>query len=77
MFFVSFGLMLVHVVFTAIWLVFFARVFLIGHVDSSAGGSWVLEGNFYPIAAYLIFIYMWTSAVLSNVQRYVCTPYWT
>lgn len=37
MFFVSFGLMLVHVVFTAIWLVFFARVFLIGHVDSSAG----------------------------------------
>ncbi|KAF9379554.1 hypothetical protein CPB97_008896 [Podila verticillata] len=70
MFFVSFGLMLVHVVFTAIWLVFFARVFLIGHVDSSAGeGSWVLEGNFYPTAAYLIFIYMWTSAVLSNVQR--------
>ncbi|KAF9217115.1 hypothetical protein BGZ59_006429 [Podila verticillata] len=70
MFFVSFGLMLVHVVFTAIWLVFFARVFLVGHVDSSAGeGSWVLEGNFYPIAAYLIFIYMWTSAVLSNVQR--------
>ncbi|KAG0356064.1 hypothetical protein BG005_005004 [Podila minutissima] len=69
MFFVSFVLMLIHVVFTAIWLVFFARVFLIGHVDSSAGGSWVLEGNFYPIAAYLIFIYMWTSAVLSNVQR--------
>ncbi|KAG0016108.1 hypothetical protein BGZ82_001205 [Podila clonocystis] len=69
MFFVSFGLMLIHVVFTAIWLVFFARVFLIGHVDSTAGGSWVLEGNFYPIAAYLIFIYMWTSAVLSNVQR--------
>ncbi|KAF9323393.1 hypothetical protein BG006_001485 [Podila minutissima] len=69
MFFVSFGLMLIHVVFTAIWLVFFARGFLIGHVDSSAGGSWVLEGNFYPIAAYLIFIYMWTSAVLSNIQR--------
>ncbi|KAG0262185.1 hypothetical protein BG011_000236 [Mortierella polycephala] len=70
MFFVSFGLMAVHVVFTAIWLVFFARVFLLGHVEQAVGSkSWVLEDNFYPIAAYLIFIYMWTSAVLSNIQR--------
>ncbi|KAG9069093.1 hypothetical protein KI688_009988 [Linnemannia hyalina] len=70
MFFVSVGLMLVHVVFTAIWLVFFSRVFLIGHIENTVGkGSWVLEGNFYPTAAYLIFMYMWTSAVLSNVQR--------
>ncbi|KAF9184810.1 hypothetical protein BGZ51_003122 [Haplosporangium sp. Z 767] len=70
MFFVSFGLMVVHVVFTAIWLVFFARVFLLGHVEQAVGSkSWVLEDNFYPIAAYLIFIYMWTSAVLSNIQR--------
>ncbi|KAG0201986.1 hypothetical protein BGX28_005339 [Mortierella sp. GBA30] len=70
MFFVSFGLMLIHVVFTAIWLVFFARVFLIGHVEPTVGSSlWVVDGNFYPIAAYMIFIYMWTSAVLSNVQR--------
>ncbi|KAF9903767.1 hypothetical protein EC991_003370 [Linnemannia zychae] len=71
MFFVSVGLMLVHVVFTALWLVFFSRVFLIGHIERAAGqGSWVLEGNFYPIAAFMIFIYMWTSAVLSNVQRH-------
>ncbi|KAF9191434.1 hypothetical protein BGZ50_009389 [Haplosporangium sp. Z 11] len=71
MFFVSFGLMVVHVVFTAIWLVFFARVFLLGHVEQAVGSkSWVLEDNFYPIAAYLIFIYMWTSAVLSNIQRH-------
>ncbi|KAK3818302.1 MAG: plasma-membrane choline transporter-domain-containing protein [Linnemannia gamsii] len=70
MFFVSIGLMLVHVVFTALWLVFFSRVFLIGHIERVADqGSWVLEGNFYPIAAFMIFIYMWTSAVLSNVQR--------
>ncbi|KAF9430060.1 hypothetical protein BGZ94_008494 [Podila epigama] len=59
MFFVSFGLMVVHVVFTAIWLLFFARVFLVGHIESSTGGS----------AAYLIFMFMWTSAVLSNIQR--------
>ncbi|KAF9349895.1 hypothetical protein BGX26_011871 [Mortierella sp. AD094] len=70
MFFVSLGLMLVHVVFTAIWLVFFSRVFLIGHVEAMTGSkTWVLEDNFYPIAAYMIFIYMWTSAVLSNIQR--------
>ncbi|KAG0272636.1 hypothetical protein BGZ95_011577 [Linnemannia exigua] len=70
MFFVSVGLMLVHVVFTALWLVFFSRVFLIGHIELAADqGSWVLEGNFYPIAAFMIFMYMWTSAVLSNVQR--------
>jgi len=37
MFFVSVGLMLVHVVFTAIWLVFFSRVFLIGHIESTVG----------------------------------------
>ncbi|KAF9317407.1 hypothetical protein BG003_000793 [Podila horticola] len=67
MFVVSFGLAVVHIVFTAIWLVLFARVFLIGHVEST--DVWILEGNFYPIAAYFIFIFMWTSAVLSNVQR--------
>ncbi|KAI8601762.1 plasma-membrane choline transporter-domain-containing protein [Dissophora ornata] len=70
MFFVSFGLMLVHVVFTAIWLLFLSRVFLIGHVEASAElKKWVMEDNFYPICGYMIFIYMWTSAVLSNVQR--------
>ncbi|KAF9574681.1 hypothetical protein EC968_005912 [Mortierella alpina] len=70
MFFVSFGLMLIHAVFTAIWLVFFARVFLIGHVEAKVESKlWVMDGNFYPVAAYMIFIYMWTSAVLSNVQR--------
>ncbi|KAG0341893.1 hypothetical protein BG000_007710 [Podila horticola] len=67
MFVVSFGLAVVHIVFTAIWLVLFARVFLIGHVEST--DVWILEGNFYPIAAYFVFIFMWTSAVLSNVQR--------
>ncbi|KAF9305449.1 hypothetical protein BGZ74_010213 [Mortierella antarctica] len=67
MFVVSFGLAVIHIVFTAIWLVLFARVFLIGHVEST--DVWILEGNFYPIAAYFIFIFMWTSAVLSNVQR--------
>ncbi|KAF9438641.1 hypothetical protein BGZ76_006202 [Entomortierella beljakovae] len=71
MFFVSFGLMVVHVVFTAIWLLFFSRVFLIGHVETSTDSKkWVLEDNFYPIAGFLLFIYMWTSAVLSNIQRH-------
>ncbi|KAF9396240.1 hypothetical protein CPC16_003950, partial [Podila verticillata] len=67
MFVVSFGLAVVHIIFTAIWLVLFARVFLIGHVEST--DVWILEGNFYPIAAYFIFFFMWTSAILSNVQR--------
>lgn len=35
---VSFGLAVVHIVFTAVWLVLFARVFLIGHVEST--GNW-------------------------------------
>ncbi|KAG0306940.1 hypothetical protein BGZ98_001418 [Dissophora globulifera] len=70
MFFVSVGLMLVHVVFTAIWLLFFSRVFLIGHVESTLESKkWVLEDNFYPICGFMIFVYMWTSAVLSNIQR--------
>lgn len=67
MFVVSFGLAVVHIIFTAIWLVLFARVFLIGHVEST--DVWILEGNFYPIAAYFIIFFMWTSAILSNVQR--------
>ncbi|KAF9581845.1 hypothetical protein BGW38_001001 [Lunasporangiospora selenospora] len=70
MFFASFGLMLAHVVFTVLWLIFFARVFLIGHVErTDSVAFWVMDGNFYPIAGFMIFIYMWTSAVLSNVQR--------
>ncbi|KAG0232924.1 hypothetical protein BGW42_007833 [Actinomortierella wolfii] len=73
MFLVSFGLMVIHVVFAAIWLVFFSRVFLLGHVESSSttteAARWVLERNFYPIAAFMIFIFLWTSAVLGNIQR--------
>ncbi|KAK3829235.1 MAG: choline transporter-like protein [Benniella sp.] len=70
MFFVSFGLMLIHVVFTATWLLFFSRVFLIGHNESTTlARKWVQDENFYPIAGFMIFMYMWTSAVLSNVQR--------
>lgn len=43
MFFVSVGLMLVHVVFTAIWLVFFSRVFLIGHIENTVGKGMILS----------------------------------
>ncbi|KAF9164447.1 hypothetical protein DFQ26_001421 [Actinomortierella ambigua] len=71
---VSFGLMAIQVVFTAIWLVFFSRVFLVGHVDTStttggSGGAWVLEGNSYPMAIFMIFMFLWTTAVLGNIQR--------
>ncbi|KAF9973081.1 hypothetical protein BGZ73_003723 [Actinomortierella ambigua] len=69
---VSFGLMVIHVVFAAIWLVFFSRVFLVGHVDTSTtagGGAWVLEGNSYPMAIFMIFMFLWTTAVLGNIQR--------
>ncbi|KAF9984969.1 hypothetical protein BGZ65_012077 [Modicella reniformis] len=70
MFFVSFGLMLIHAAFTTIWLLFFSRVFLIGHIESAAlTKKWVQDDNFYPIAGFMIYMYMWTSAVLSNVQR--------
>lgn len=46
MFVVSFGLAVIHIVFTAIWLVLFARVFLIGHVEST--GKWEAVENLRP-----------------------------
>jgi len=52
MFFVSFGLMLIHVVFTAIWLLFFSRVFLIGHIESTTlTSTYLIKGLPFNVVA--------------------------
>jgi len=70
MFWVSLKILTVYVSFTIIWLYLFNRVLLVGHmVQMASEGIWRLEPNTYLLMLYFIFMYFWTSAVLSNIQR--------
>ncbi|KAL1926296.1 hypothetical protein VTP01DRAFT_5993 [Rhizomucor pusillus] len=69
---VSLLLVAAFVLFTVIWLVLFSRLWLIGHTENTAGSSiiWVVDDNVYGLAAYYIFVYMWTAAIFINMQRF-------
>ncbi|CAI2167806.1 19954_t:CDS:2 [Funneliformis geosporum] len=70
MFWVSLKILTVYVLFTIMWLYVFSHVFLVGHmVQIASEDIWKLEPNTYLLILYFIFMYLWTSAVLSNVQK--------
>ncbi|RIA82536.1 plasma-membrane choline transporter-domain-containing protein [Glomus cerebriforme] len=62
---VSLKILTVYVLFTIIWLHLFSRIFLVGYMQTEDK----LEPNTYLLVLYFIFMYLWTSAVLSNIQR--------
>ncbi|KAI9306448.1 plasma-membrane choline transporter-domain-containing protein [Cunninghamella echinulata] len=69
---VSFILMCVFIIFTIIWMVLFNRLWLIGYLkkETTSGAIWVVNDNAYLLATFYIFIYLWTSAILINMQRF-------
>ncbi|RUS13818.1 LOW QUALITY PROTEIN: hypothetical protein BC937DRAFT_94718 [Endogone sp. FLAS-F59071] len=99
---VSFGILLVFLVFTVVWLVFFSRLWLVGHPSTpgTGGGAyliegfqitclvsnsdysqyrntyhfytvigWVVEENIWPLVVFFALVYLWTTAILRNIQR--------
>ncbi|CAO3629951.1 unnamed protein product [Cunninghamella echinulata] len=69
---VSFILMCVFIIFTIVWIVLFNRLWLIGYLkkETTSGAIWVVNDNAYLLATFYIFIYLWTSAILINMQRF-------
>ncbi|CAG8472436.1 26676_t:CDS:10 [Dentiscutata erythropus] len=64
---VSLTLLGAYVLFAIIWLIFFSRVFLIGlTVQTSTDVS---NTKIYLLILFFVFMYMWTSAVLKNIQK--------
>ncbi|KAI9249441.1 plasma-membrane choline transporter-domain-containing protein [Phascolomyces articulosus] len=68
-FVISIFLLIVFIVFTVIWMVLFNRLWLIGYLDSGST-AWVVSDNAYFLAVFYIFVYLWTAAILSNMQRF-------
>ncbi|KAI9007488.1 plasma-membrane choline transporter-domain-containing protein [Phycomyces nitens] len=71
---VSLILLVVFIGFSALWLLFFSRLWLLGHIEKSGSKSeaiWVVNDHVNMLVAFYLFIYMWTAAVLINMQRFV------
>ncbi|GBB92990.1 hypothetical protein RclHR1_20970002 [Rhizophagus clarus] len=66
MLWVSLKILMVYVSFTIIWLYLFSHIFLVVYKVQT---EYRLEPNTYLLVIYFIFMYLWTSAVLSNIQR--------
>lgn len=72
-FLVSFLLLVTFVVFSIIWIIFFNRLWLIGRFQdksSLSGGVWIINNYVYSLAAFYIFMYMWTAKLLIYIQRF-------
>ncbi|KAI8074521.1 plasma-membrane choline transporter-domain-containing protein [Gongronella butleri] len=65
---VSLLLMGAFIVFSIVWITLFNRLWLMG---VSSGSVWLVSDNAYVWATYHIFIYLWTAAILINMQRFV------
>ncbi|KAL0083819.1 plasma-membrane choline transporter-domain-containing protein [Phycomyces blakesleeanus] len=71
---VSLILLVVFISFSALWLLFFSRLWLLGHIEKSGSKSeaiWVVNDHVNMLVVFYLFIYMWTAAVLINMQRFV------
>ncbi|KAI9497188.1 plasma-membrane choline transporter-domain-containing protein [Zychaea mexicana] len=68
-FIISVLLLVIFIAFTAIWMVLFNRLWLIGHLNSGST-AWVVSDNAYFLACFYLFVYLWTAAILSNMQRF-------
>ncbi|RGB35986.1 plasma-membrane choline transporter-domain-containing protein [Rhizophagus diaphanus] len=66
MLWVSLKILTVYVSFTLIWLYLFSHIFLVVYKMQT---EYKLEPNTYLLVPYFIFMYLWTSAVLCNIQR--------
>ncbi|CAG8657124.1 6940_t:CDS:10, partial [Dentiscutata erythropus] len=65
---VSLTILGAYILFTIIWLIFFSRVFLFGHMVQTSSSTWMFYQNSHLII-FFVFMYLWTSAVLYNIQR--------
>ncbi|KAI8880532.1 hypothetical protein K501DRAFT_324963 [Backusella circina FSU 941] len=71
---VSLLLIACFIAFSSIWIVFFNRLWLIGHLagrNTLSGPTWIVNNYVYSIATFYIFFYMWTSTLFINLQRYI------
>ncbi|KAI8987689.1 plasma-membrane choline transporter-domain-containing protein [Mycotypha africana] len=63
----------VFIGFSIIWLVLFNRLWLIGHLSdksSATGATWIVNNYVYSIAAFYVFIFMWTAKLLVYMERF-------
>ncbi|KAL9558369.1 hypothetical protein PS6_001335 [Mucor atramentarius] len=70
---VSFVLLATFVVFSIVWITFFNRLWLIGHLgdkSSMAGAIWVVNNYVYTLAAFYVFFFMWTAKLLVYMERF-------
>ncbi|KAG9301429.1 hypothetical protein G9A89_018101 [Geosiphon pyriformis] len=67
---VSYAILASYILFTVLWLIFLSRLFLIGHMMRMSGDSiWVVDHRTYFLIGFYLFMYLWGSAVFSNIQR--------
>ncbi|KAG1464469.1 hypothetical protein G6F55_001753 [Rhizopus delemar] len=66
-------LLMTFIIFTIIWIILFNRLWLIGHLSDPPTLSktiWIVNSYVYYLAAFYIFFYMWTSAVLVYLEKF-------
>lgn len=67
---ISSALLFAFIVFSVIWLILFARLFLVGKVVSDASGNrWFVSGDAWMLIIFFWSCYMWTWEVFSGIQR--------
>lgn len=70
---ISMLLLAVYVLFTALWMLFYVHILMLGHVESLPADSlakvWKLSAWSYYLQAYFIFMLVWTSIIISYVQK--------
>ncbi|KAG1360344.1 hypothetical protein G6F62_000062 [Rhizopus arrhizus] len=72
--FVPVLLLVIFIIFTSIWIAFFNRLWLIGHLvdpSTSSKAIWIVNNYVYFLAAFYIFFYMWTSMILIYLEKFV------
>ena len=68
LFFASTMILIAYIAFLGVWLFFYGHLLLIGHVENN---KWVLDSASYYLHAFYLFILVWTTGVLNNIQRSV------
>ncbi|KAJ3088182.1 hypothetical protein HK102_009356, partial [Quaeritorhiza haematococci] len=72
---VSLMLMGAYIAFVAIWVYFFTRLFLLGHLEARGGPSgglddtWIPDGGWTWAVAFFILMYLWTTSVFHNLEK--------
>ncbi|KAJ9062734.1 hypothetical protein DSO57_1007645 [Entomophthora muscae] len=61
-----------HILFSALWLISFDRLFLLGHEDTISGKkTWLSDDSLYLLVPFYIVFFWWTSSIINNIER--CT----